>query len=245
VKRTITTVAVTLGLAVAVSACSGGKDTPRSQQSTPSSPPPSTFGPPNASTGYAGLVSALPDTCQAVKPFLPAGMSAGRLWNSFIAGPSGDQNFQECKWSNLGNTHAHIFSYSFQRFTSLDEVRKGMDDKRRRTFFDEHQCRYDRAQIKKVTGVGESAFAVPCRVQKEQPNPITYSEDTHVYQIGGLQLDVQTRNVIIQILWIGSDYPAAVARKNPQWLRGGKELSYEQALPQAMQVAKAILKHFP
>jgi hypothetical protein len=234
--------AILAALALAlVAACSGTKSAPHPRPSAPPTPlpTPSTFGPPDATLGSTGLVKVLPDTCQAVKPFMLPEMYDGHLYNSYIAG---ENEFEVCEWSSFSSTRAHILRYGYTKFASRDGALQVIDDRRRQTFSDDHHCRYDKSRLQDIIGWGASAFAVPCTVKKYQPD-----EGDHVYELRGLELDIVIRNLIVQLLWVGADYPAAMARKNPHWLHGGKGLghSYDEALAFADRVAWNVLAHFP
>jgi hypothetical protein len=237
-KRAIAT-AVAFGLAIAVSACSGKNDPPRGRQGSSSSPTPGIFGPPNATLGNTGLIRELPDTCQAVKTSLPTGMSDTILANSFEAPIP---NFQECRWSALGNSSARIFRYGFWQYDSGGQAHKVLNDLEHHSTFEDDDCRYTGA-TKNVPNLGEEAFSAPCTYRKY--DSVTRPESEHVYEVGGANLVFRIRNVVIRLWWVTANYPASEAEKNPHWLRSGKTLPYEQALPQATQVAKAVLTHFP
>jgi hypothetical protein len=239
VKRTIASIATALGLAVAISACSGDNGSPRSHRTIPPSPSPSPSwsGPPNAELGRSGLISMLPDTCPADKASLPNELSGAHLFDGYEA-PI--ENTQVCEWSVLENSHARILRYLFRQLSSLAEAHKEFSARKRSNG---GTCRYSKSAIDEQTNLGDEAFAVPCRAMKERITEGPHED--HMYEVGGLELDYRIRNVVVSFFWLGADYPTSVATKNPQWLRGGKELSYEQSLPQAIKVAQSTLTHFP
>jgi hypothetical protein len=237
-NRTIATVAVALGLAVTASACSDGGGAQPAHRNSPSSPPPSVFGPRNAKLGRTGLVSDLPDTCQAVKSSLPAGMANAFLMNSFEAPVD---EFQECVWSSLSDTSARVFRYGFWQYNSRAQAHEIMSDLERDNEFEDDDCRFT-AATKRLFGLGEEAFIAPCTYKKyDSIRP----ESNHVYEVGGANLIFRTRNVVIRLWWVAADYTPSESKNSSRWLRGGKKLSYDEARPQALQVAKAVLTHFP
>jgi hypothetical protein len=229
-----------VALVLAVSACTPATP-PR--PSAPSTTPPSTFGPPDAVLRSSGLVKVLPDTCQAVKPFLLPEMYEGQLFDSYAV--TGDDDREECRWSSFRSTRAHLFGYSYTRFASRDGALQEMGQMRRGTFLLGDPCHYGGVKVTDIVGLGAAAFAVPCAMRKYEPGyPYT---DRHAYEMRGLELDVAVRNVVVQIEWVAAEYPAAIARKYPHWLHGGKGLphSYDEALAFVDRVAWNVLAHIP
>lgn len=234
-KRTI---AIILGVAIAVSACSGGNSPPRSNHTDSTSL--SRSGPSTAILGRGGLISVLPDTCPADRTSLPKELSGAHLFDSFEAPIP---NAQSCEWSVTSNSHARILTYTFRNFESLTQARKEFSFRKGSTGSGDDDCHHTKASVKKISNLGEEAFAAPCRVKKEQLTEAAPADQ--IYEVGGLELDFRIRNTIAWFFWVGADYSPTVAKQNPHWLHGGNELSYEQALPQALNVARSTLRHFP
>jgi len=89
-----------------------------------------------------------------------------------------------------------------------------------------------------VPGLGDEAFTA------ELYNPIIYGKteaDAKTYAMGGAQVEVRARNVIIDIGWVGATYPAGAA--NGKVLRG-TQLQYAQARDQAIAIARQLVAGF-
>jgi hypothetical protein len=185
-------------------------------------------GTPTAAAEYA----ALPDPCAVTGPALPADVRSVR--------PRRFETF--CSWELLKPDRSRSLNVDLRleptepgQGTS-GTVAAGSD------FADDLAYTADRGRNggfesdpERLTGLGDEAFAA-------QTSTLLVAGDTkrtaRRYDMGGAQVEVRVRNVVVTVKWRGADYPPG-ARAHAKLV--GTRLTYEDARRQAVLVAGAML----
>jgi len=175
---------------------------------------------------------SLPDPCAAVGPALPADVR-----------PVKPRRFENsCTWQLLRTDRSRSLDVDLQLERTRTDLGRSGTIEAARDFADDLAYTSDRGRNggfesdpEHLSGLGDEAFAA-------QASNLVVSgrteRTTRSYDMGGAQVEVRSRNVVVTVKWRGADYPPGV--------RGHKKLvgtrfTYPDARRQAVLVAGALL----
>ncbi|WP_325053093.1 serine/threonine-protein kinase [Thermomonospora amylolytica] len=203
---------------------SGGPDTPPVTV-------PSRSGSPGQ--GAANEITGVPATlCRTLAKALPA--KARGVPQKKSRSDSPDMRF--CAWQTLTTTRAVNLSIDVQVMEAIGDesgVQRARDDMR--TNWENINDPEFHRSAQRLTGLGDEAIAA------QQISPIIAgpSEDNvRNYWMGGANVYVRHRNVIIEVTWVAADYPASVRGSR---VLQGRNLAYAPAKNEAIRLARTVL----
>ena len=175
---------------------------------------------------------ALPDPCAAVGPALPADVR-----------PVKPRRFENsCTWQLLRTDRARTLDVDLQLERTKTALGTSGTVEAARDFADDLAYTADRSRNggfesdpEHLVGLGDEAFSAP------SSNLIVSGRTertTRAYDMGGAQVEVRRRNVVVTVKWRGADYPPGV-RGHKKLV--GTRLTYPDARRQAVLVASALL----
>jgi hypothetical protein len=173
--------------------------------------------------------AALPDPCAAAGPALPADVR-----------PVKPRRFENsCTWQLLRTDRSRSLDVDLQLERTQTEQGKSGTIEAARDFADDLAYTADRGRNggfagdpEHLIGLGDEAFAA------QASNLIVAGRTNRSYDMGGAQVEVRRRNVVITVKWRGADYPPGV-RAHKKLV--GTRLTYPDARRQAVLVAGALL----
>lgn len=185
-------------------------------------------GTPTAAPEYA----ALPDPCAVDGPALPADVRSVR--------PRRFENV--CSWELLQPDRSRSLNVDLR----LEPTKPGQGTSGTVAaggdFADDLAYTADRGRNggfegdpERLTGLGDEAFAVQTATLLVAGDT---KQDVRRYDLGGAQVEVRSRNVVVTVRWRGADYPLGT-RAHTTLV--GTRLTYENARRQAVLVAGAML----
>ncbi len=182
--------------------------------------------------------SASPSAAQPVFATLPDPCALGAALPKQVASIKADPSkstpdFPFCRWELLQTDHAVYLKV---------QLKPSKEGRAHDEFANDLQYAGDTGKNGGYTknpvavpGLGDEAFTA------ELYNPIIYGKteaDAKTYEMGGAQVEVRARNVVIEVGWVGATYPAGAG--NGKVLRGTR-FPYAQTRDQAIAVARQLL----
>lgn len=176
--------------------------------------------------------AALPNPCTAIGPALPKDVQAVR-----------PHRFEDsCTWQLLRTDRSRSLDVDMQLERTDLELGSSGSVEAARDFADDLAYAGDGSRNggfehdpERLDGLGDEAFAAPAS------NLVLAGRTERTarsYDMGGAQVEVRRRNVVVTVKWRGADYPPAV--RGTRHL-AGRRFAYPDARRQAIVVANALL----
>lgn len=189
--------------------------------------------PPERRSGPAGSdYTSLPDPCAAAGPVLPQEVRPAR--------PIRAEN--ACAWELLRTDRSRSLDVDLRLERTDPAIGASGTISAARDFADDLAYAADAGRNggfqrdpERVDGLGDEAFAAAASNLVVSGRT---KRSARSYDMGGAQVEVRRRNVVITVKWRGADYPPAVRGRKRLT---GTRLAYDGARRQALAVAKALL----
>lgn len=189
--------------------------------------------PPAHGTGPAGSdYASLPDPCAAVGRALPQDVRSVRPIRTESS----------CAWDLLRTDRSRSLDVDLRLETTDPAAGSSGTVAAARDFADDLAYAADAGRNggfqrdpERVDGLGDEAFSA---VASNLVVSGRTERSTRSYDMGGAQVEVRRRNVVITVKWRGADYPPAVRGRKRLT---GTRLAYDGARRQTLAVAKALL----
>jgi hypothetical protein len=156
-------------------------------------------------------------------------------------------------WGEFNSSKARALRVEVVRYQSEDKARSTLSSDRsgctgankkpcagyvppkRNVYLSVFEADVGRAQT--VSDLGDDSFAASVD-QRKFKSPLAMEPTDTTYNIGGSVVECRFHNVVISVDWLGADYPADAAGKNPLT---GKKLPYGETRQYAIKVVQAII----
>lgn len=199
----------------------------------------------------SGQVLGLPVLYPAINAIVPPGVRWEGPGATDPASVNSDDQLNI--WGEFNSSKARALRVEVVRYPSVDKAKSTLSSDRsgctgankkpcagyvppkRDVYLSVFEAGVGRAQT--VTDLGDDAFAASVD-QRKFKSPLAMESTDTTYNIGGSVIECRFHNVLISVDWLGADYPADAAGKNPLM---GKKLPYGETRQYAVKVVQTII----
>jgi hypothetical protein len=178
-----------------------------------------------------GVFTSVPNACTVPGAALPRrakALSPKQVLN--------DADDQECTWKLYRADQALMLDLEVAAQSTVDAARGTLAGDR--TYYGGQKANGGGTRDPEpLSGLGDEALAARASDQVDYGNGKQLSKS---YYMGGAQVEVRDRNVIIKVRWSGSDYPPGVRQS---YSLKGADFPYVQARQESIVLVRQVISH--